>query len=232
MRFWLDAFHCEVKYNAWKCLKNRFTKRRFMWRKNGSFVTTTKKITKYEDVQSVQRMERATHTLYRKAINSHWPFFYSDTQWFACILINNTYLSIFFFIGWRMDYRGLVLVAVVIFIIYTYFHLNFMPFESQFFLRGSFCYYNFHFIFFQRACVHFFYYFVTDSIFSALYFHTWYLYRQHHHLYENAAFFARLLACLLLFSHGERENETDCMKQRRKKEKERLLTTTTKNGAE
>lgn len=182
---------------------------------------------------SVQRMERATHTLYRKAINSHWPFFYSDTQWFACILINNTYLSIFFFY-WMEDGLPRTSSCCCCYFYYIYvFPLEFYAIRiTIFFLRGSFCYYNFHFIFFQRACVHFFYYFVTDSIFSALYFHTWYLYRQHHHLYENAAFFARLLACLLLFSHGERENETDCMKQRRKKEKERLLTTTTKNGAE
>lgn len=72
MRFWLVGFSLLSIYNAWKCLKNRFTKRRFMWQKTEASLHKNHKIWRHS---SMRRMKRTSHKIYRKAINSHWPFF-------------------------------------------------------------------------------------------------------------------------------------------------------------
>lgn len=122
-------------------------------RKSGSSVAENKKSHKIWRHSSMRRMERTTHIIWKSHKFSLTFFSRSDTQWFACILINDTYLACLlvfvspFFIGRTTMGCRSCLVAVVFIV---YFHLSLLPFKSQILhnsFQGSFCCYNFHFMF-------------------------------------------------------------------------------------
>lgn len=117
-----------------------------------------KKSKKYEDSQVCEEW-RGRRILYRKAINSHWPFFRSDTQWFACILINDTYLSCLrsCLLFYWTDYNGPELLFLLCISTWVYCHSNHK--YSTILFKGRFvviisilCSL---FSIFERACVHF-----------------------------------------------------------------------------
>lgn len=138
----------------------------------------------------------------------------SDTQWFACILINDTYLSCLlvfvspFFIGRTTMGSRSCLVAVVFIV---YFHLSLLPFKSQILhnsFQGSFCCYNFHFMFSfffisEQACVQFallscHWY---STIFSALFSHAYDIFLS----VTSSIWKCGTFCWCFLFSHWENE---------------------------